>query len=103
MITHMQGKPQVWYPTIQAMLGKLYVLSLYFTLYAPAFFGKTLSWGSVCLINALWGRNNRMDLTSEPPTTFVTTMDGASLDSMGSPTQRYVLTLPFAERSEQRC
>jgi hypothetical protein len=28
----------MWYPQIQAMLGKLYVLSLYFTLYAPTFF-----------------------------------------------------------------
>jgi hypothetical protein len=28
----------MWYPEIQAMLGKLYVLSLYFTLYAPTSF-----------------------------------------------------------------
>jgi hypothetical protein len=28
----------MWYPQIQAMLGKLYVLSLYFTLYASTFF-----------------------------------------------------------------
>ncbi|KAN0120461.1 hypothetical protein V8E52_004288 [Russula decolorans] len=26
------GKPQTWYPAMQAMLGKLYVLSLYYTL-----------------------------------------------------------------------
>jgi hypothetical protein len=67
-------------------------------------FGKALSWGSVCLINALRGRNNRMDLTHEPPVTYVTTMDAAaSLDNMGSPTRRYVLNLPFAEHSEQGC
>jgi hypothetical protein len=24
----------MWYPTIQAMLGKVYILSLFFTLYA---------------------------------------------------------------------
>ncbi|KAF8494842.1 hypothetical protein F5888DRAFT_605805 [Russula emetica] len=72
------GKPQMWYPAIQAMLGKLYILSLYFTL------------------------NNRMDLTNDPPVpvTYVTTV-GA--DNMGSPTQRYVVTLPFAEQSEQGC
>ena len=61
-------------------------------------FGKTLSWGSVCLINAFRGRNNRMDLSNEPPMTYIT-----SLDSLGSPTRRYVLTLPFVEPSEQRC
>lgn len=28
----------MWYPQIQAMLSKLYVLSLYFTLYVPPSF-----------------------------------------------------------------
>jgi len=32
----------MWYATIQAMLGKLYVLSLYFTLYAHFPFGARL-------------------------------------------------------------
>jgi len=68
------------------------------------FFRETLPWGSVCLINTLRGRNNRMDLsTSEPPVTYVTTVDAASPDGMGSPTRRYVLTLPFAELNEQGC
>jgi hypothetical protein len=46
-----------------------------------------------------------MDLSNEPPVTYVTTMpvDAASLDSMGSPTRRYVVTLPFVEHSEERC
>ncbi|KAF8486935.1 hypothetical protein DFH94DRAFT_7955 [Russula ochroleuca] len=72
------GKQQMWYAAIQAMLGKLYVLSLYFTL------------------------NNRMDLaTNEPPVTYATTMD-VSLDSMGSPTRGYVFSVHFPDR-EQVC
>jgi len=68
----------------------------------PFFF---LSWGSVCLIDAFRGRNNRMDLSDEPPVTYVTTVpvDTASLDDMDSLTRRYVLTLPLEEDSEQRC
>lgn len=73
------GKPQMWYPAIQAMLGKLYVLSLFFTL------------------------NNRMDLAAEPPMTYVTTMGAAPLDSMSSPTRRFILTLPFTEQSVEGC
>jgi hypothetical protein len=73
----------------------------------PSFlFGQTLSWGFVCLIDDFRGRNNRMDLSNEPPMTYVTTVpvDTASLDGMGSLTRRYVLTLPFEEEgSEQRC
>jgi hypothetical protein len=65
--------------------------------------GKTLSWGSVRLINAFRGRNNRIDLNNEPRATYVTSVDAASLDSMGSPTRRYVLTLPSVEHGEERC
>jgi len=32
----------MWYATIQAMLGKVYVLSLFFTLYAHTPFWRTL-------------------------------------------------------------
>lgn len=44
-----------------------------------------------------------MDLSNELPVTYVTTVDAASLDNVGEPTRRYVLTLPFAEQSEQGC
>ncbi|KAI9512131.1 hypothetical protein F5148DRAFT_96949 [Russula earlei] len=71
------GKPQMWYATIQAMLGKLYVLSLYSTL------------------------NNRIDLTNEPPVTYVSTING-SLDGIGSPMQRYVFSVHFPDREQQR-
>ncbi len=96
----------MWYPAIQAMLGKLYVLSLYYTLYAFSFGNPFVGFFchcSVCLINAFWGhRNNRMDLSNEPPVTYVTTRGASSLDSMGSPTRRYVLSLPFPDQ-EQSC
>jgi len=56
------------------------------------------------LINAfIRVRNNRMDLDNEPPVAYVTTADGASLNSTGSPTRRFVLTLPLAEHSEEVC
>lgn len=35
----------MWYAAIQAMLGKLYVLSLYFTLYAHPLFLSPPLWG----------------------------------------------------------
>jgi hypothetical protein len=93
----------MWYAAIQAMLGKLYVLSLYFTLYAPVFFGTPVVGASHCLRLTLFGdRNNRMDLaTNEPPVTYATTMD-VSLDSMGSPTRGYVFSVHFPDR-EQVC
>ena len=77
----------------------------------PAFFfhsfGQTLSWGSVCLINAFRGRNNRMDLSNEPPTTYVTTVPvdtESPADDMDSLTRRYVLTQPSVEHdNEQSC
>jgi hypothetical protein len=85
----------MWYAAIQAMLGKLYVLSLYFTLYAPA------SFGTHCLrLTTLFGdRNNRMDLNDEPPTTYVTTMDV----SVDSPTRRYVFSVHFPASEQQQC
>ncbi|KAH9982020.1 hypothetical protein BJV74DRAFT_58047 [Russula compacta] len=67
----------MWYAAIQAMLGKLYVLSLFFTL------------------------NNRMDLSDEPPVTYVTTING-SLDGMGLPSQQYVYSVHYPGR-EQQC
>jgi hypothetical protein len=30
---YMQKNPQFWYPVLQAMIGKLYVLSLYYMMY----------------------------------------------------------------------
>jgi len=81
-ITFTQTQPggrQAWYPAIQAMLGKLYVLSLFFTL------------------------NNRMDLTEahEPPITYVSTFN-TSLNGVGSPRQRYVFSVQLTDQ-EQQC
>lgn len=44
-----------------------------------------------------------MELNERPILPYVTTVGIESLNSMDSPTQRYVLTLPFEERSEQGC
>ena len=44
-----------------------------------------------------------MDLNERPLLPYVTTVGIESLNSTDSPTQRYVLTLPFEERSEQGC
>ncbi|KAI0255438.1 hypothetical protein BJV78DRAFT_672325 [Lactifluus subvellereus] len=71
------GKRQMWYATIQAMLGKLYVLSLYYSL------------------------NNRMDLAHEPPTTYVPTMN-TSLGVMSTPARQYVFSVHFPD-PEQQC
>jgi len=71
------GKPQMWYAAIQAMLGKLYILSLYSTL------------------------NNRIDLTTEPPVTYISTIN-PSLGGVGSPMQRYVFSVHFPDQEQQR-
>ncbi|KAH8993160.1 hypothetical protein EDB92DRAFT_1944757 [Lactarius akahatsu] len=70
------GQQQKWYGTIQAMLGKLYILSLFYTL------------------------NNRMDFTHRPPVTYASTVDPPSLESAGSPTQRRVYSVHFPDTEE---
>ena len=84
------------------------ILVLYTVRPLPSFsFGKTLSWGSVCLINTFRGRNNRMDLIlNEPPVTYVTRYVDAEVALIihEPPTRRYVLTfLHLPEHSEQGC
>ncbi|KAH9976619.1 hypothetical protein BGW80DRAFT_871766 [Lactifluus volemus] len=68
------NKRTMWYGTIQAMLGKLYILSLYYTL------------------------NNRMDLDHEPPTTYLTTMN----EIISNPARGYVFSRQFPD-PEQQC
>ena len=85
----------MWYAAIQATLGKLYVLSLFFTLYAL----RRASSGSAA--NSFGDRNNRMDLADEPPATYVTTING-SIDGMGLPPQQYVYSVQYRGR-EQQC
>ena len=98
----LQGKPQMWYATIQAMLGKVYILSLFFTLYVPTpFWRPGLRYSNSCVTDCLGDRNNRMDLTNEPPVTYVSTVN-ASLDGVGSPAQRYVFSV-HCQPLEQAC
>ncbi|KAF8272720.1 hypothetical protein EI94DRAFT_210962 [Lactarius quietus] len=68
------GQSQEWYGAIQAMLGKLYIQSLFYTL------------------------NNRMDFTRRPPVT--STLDPSTLDSARSPSQRRVFSVYFPEVGE---
>ncbi|KAH9019811.1 hypothetical protein EDB85DRAFT_2153461 [Lactarius pseudohatsudake] len=70
------GQQVKWYGTIQAMLGKLYILSLFYTL------------------------NNRMDFTHRPPVTYASTVDPPSLESAGSPAQRRVYSVHFPDTEE---
>ncbi|KAN0124707.1 hypothetical protein V8E53_015670 [Lactarius tabidus] len=69
-----QGEPQEWYGAIQAMLGKLYILSLFYTL------------------------NNRMDFTRRPLVT--STLDPSSLDIASSPAQPRVFSVYFPDIEE---
>jgi len=91
----------MWYSVIQAMLGKLYVLSLYSTLYVPLLLvahhqqpGATNPFWRAC-------RNNRIELTTEPPVTYISTIN-ASLDGVGSPMRRYVFSVHFPDQEQQR-
>jgi len=68
------GQPQEWYGAIQAMLGKLYILSLFYTL------------------------NNRMDFTRRPSATSA--LDAPSLDIPTSPAQPYVFSVYFHDVEE---
>ncbi|KAH9176218.1 hypothetical protein EDB89DRAFT_1942382 [Lactarius sanguifluus] len=70
------GLQQKWYGTIQAMLGKLYILSLFYTL------------------------NNRMDFTHRPPMTYASTVDPPSLESVGAPAQRCLYSVHFRDTEE---
>jgi hypothetical protein len=80
------------------MLGKLYVLSFYYAL-CVLFFD-----GSICRNVSdyfLVVRDNRMDLTHEPPTTYLPTVN-TSLGVMSTPTPQYVFSVHFPN-PEQQC
>lgn len=68
------GQPQEWYGAIQAMLGKLYILSLFYTL------------------------NNRMDFTRRP--LVMSTLGPSSFDIASSPAQPRVFSVYFPDTEE---
>lgn len=70
------GQQEKWYGTIQAMLGKLYILSLFYTL------------------------NNRMDFTRGPSVTYPSTLDPSALESASLPAQRYVFPVYLPDMEE---
>jgi hypothetical protein len=90
----------MWYATIQAMLGKLYILSLYYTLCVPPPFDKPIP--TILSDHSFlggWGvRNNRMDFGHEQPTTYLTTMN----EIISNPARGYVFSVQFPD-PEQQC
>jgi hypothetical protein len=84
---NIQGEMQMWYPMLQAMIGKLYVLSHFYNMYVEPLAGPIHIIFTTCL---RFRSNTRPLMGEQPPTTYVFTLtepavNGTSASALNTP------------------